>query len=249
MIPNLELFKEGWQDDIFTYTWVRDNVIAPRKKFYEAITLSASEQIFLLEEFGKKLPAQLAYLLHKVPYVPGHSLIAFRNSILETFPNFPLKEEFDSFLYEMTPLISGYDWKHIVRKLLSDLHVPNLDSLLHDYPECFCEIISSKKIKEIAKAFYLLSQNAFSFSFDLHQAISRKAEEIRVDPPSPLFFADTNWFQFYFGFIVSPGTGELELWRLEPSSGRGFPMTSWKKWLDEENKSSWNICSRPFEYT
>ena len=101
----------------------------------------------------------------------------------------------------------------------------------------------------MAKAFYLLSQKKFLFPFDLHQVISKKAEELQLDPPAPLFFADSNWSQFYFGFIVSPGTNLLELWRLEPSSGIGFPMTSWGKWLNEKNTDLWNVCTRPFEYT
>lgn len=248
LIPSLEFLKSGWQDDLFTYTWVRDCVILPQKSFFEAITLSASEQAFLVEEFGKKLPSQLAHLLQKISFLPVQTLVDFRDTVLEAFSKLLLQDELDSFLYETIPLVSGYNWKNFVKSLLSDLETPKLDSLLDNYPDYFCDFLSAKKIKEIAKSFYLLTQNTVSFTFDLHEVISKKAEEVKLAPPPPLYFADTNWFQFHFAFLVSPGTGEFELWRLEPSSGKGIPMSSWKKWLSEKNSSSWNICSRPFEY-
>ncbi len=249
VIPSLELVRSGWQDDLYTYTWVRDKVVLPRKQFYESVLLSPSEQSFLLEEFGKGLPIEASHLLHKVPCIQQSSLISFRNEILEVFPRIPLENKVDSFLYEMIPLVSGREWKHLVRNLLSDLDVPHLDTALDAYPDYLSEIMSAKEVREIAKALYLASKGSLVSSFDLHEVISKKAEEMRLAPPSPLLFADTNWSQFYFGFVVNPGTLQLELWRIQPSCGSAFPMSSWNKWFTKENTASWNICVRPFEYS
>ncbi len=249
LIPSLELFQKGWQDDLFTYTWVRDKVMLPRKEFYEAMILSSSEQAFLLEVFGLKLPIEMGHLLHKVPCIQESSIKAFRDSILELFPRIPLADVLDSFLYEMTPLVSGSDWKYLVKNLLSDLDVSNLETLLESYPDEPSDVMSAKEIRERAKAFYLLSKNSLVFSFDLHQAIAQKAESLRLAPPQPLLFADTNWSQFYFGFMVNPGTGSLEFWRMQPAYGIAFPMSSWNKWFNEKTAATWNICIRPFEYS
>ena len=249
LIPSLELVRSGWQDDLYTYTWVRDKVILPRKQFYESQLLSPSEQSFLLEELGRGFSIEASHLLHKVPCIQESSLISFRNAILEEFPRIPIDDRVDSFLYEMIPLVSGTDWKHLVRNLLSSLDIPNLDTVLNSYPDHLSEIMSAKEIREIAKAMYLLSTGSLTSSFDLHEVVSKKAEEMRLSPPVPLLFADTNWSQFYFGFVVNPGTLQLELWRLQPSSGSAFPMSSWNKWFRKENAAAWNICTNPFEYS
>ncbi len=249
LIPSLELIRSGWQDDLYTYTWIRDTVILPRKQFYESILLSPSEQSFLLEEFGKRLPIEASHLLHKIPCIQESSVHSFRNEILEVFPRIPLEDKLDSFLYEMIPLVSGSNWKHLVKDLLLDLDLPNLDKTLDSYPDYLSEIMSAKEIREIAKAIYLVSKGSLISSFDLHEVMSKKAEEMRLAPPSPLLFADTNWSQFFFGFVVNPGTLQLELWRMQPSCGPAFPMSSWNKWFTKENTAPWNICVRPFEYS
>jgi hypothetical protein len=249
VIPSLEFLRSGWQDDLYTYTWVRDKMILPRKQFYESILLSPSEQSFLLEELGKGLPIEISHALHRVPCVQESSLISFRNEILEIFPRIPIEDKIDSFLYEMIPLVSGLKWKHLVKDLLSGLDVPHLEKVLDSYPDYLAEIMSAKEVREIAKAVYLLSKGSLITSFDLHEMICKKAEEMGLSPPAPLLFADTNWSQFYFGFVINPGTLQLELWRLQPSSGAAFPMSAWNKWFTEETTASWNICVRPFEYS
>lgn len=67
-------------------------------------------------------------------------------------------------------------------------------------------------------------------------------------PTVPLFFADTNWGEFYFAFILSPATLNLELWRFDINGQVGFPMTSWKKWLDGSGNSPWKVYTRPEEF-
>lgn len=54
--------------------------------------------------------------------------------------------------------------------------------------------------------------------------------------PRPLIFADSNWGSDFFAFLVSPHTGELELWRFDGQIAR--PLPSWK---DHFNKKAWSI--------
>lgn len=248
LIPFLEPFQSGVKEDLFTYTWVRDAVILPRKKFYHSITLAPFEQSFLLEELASKHLKPVAHLLHRVPQFQESTIRDFRNSILESIPAF-LEDVVDSFFYEMMPLVSGYNWKELIRKLLEDLNPSALDKVLDSKPDFLCEVLSSKKLQELAKALYLESEGNLSFPFDLHEAVTKKAESLGLAPPPPVLVADTNWSQFYFAFIVNPGTDELELWRVESISGEGYPMSSWKKWFTLEGEAFWNIYTRPFEYT
>ena len=60
LLPGFELFKQGWHDRGFTYTWVRDECLYPRRDFCSKILLSFSQQQYLFELFCKKLPDALA---------------------------------------------------------------------------------------------------------------------------------------------------------------------------------------------
>ena len=68
------------------------------------------------------------------------------------------------------------------------------------------------------------------------------------NPPPILFFADTNWAYYDFGFAYNPGSDRLELWRVHKNRKDGFPMTEWKKYLDGREKKEWSLFMRPFEY-
>jgi hypothetical protein len=53
-------------------------------------------------------------------------------------------------------------------------------------------------------------------------------------------FADTNWSNSYFSFVINPCTLNLEIWRTDKTGVHGFPWKGIKKkapefakWLDE----------------
>ncbi len=100
---------------------------------------------------------------------------------------------------------------------------------------------------ELAKMTILQSTGCAISSVDWDKKI---AEEMRNWEllPNALPFGDTNWSGWIFGFIQNPATGQLELWRLNRSATRGFPMTDWKEWLCKENNSPWILLSAPEEY-
>ena len=89
-------------------------------------------------------------------------------------------------------------------------------------------------------------KEAFSNTdWDLKIAETMAALNLR---PKTCLFADTNWSGWFFGFVTNPGTGQLELWRLNRNGTQGFPMSDWKDWLSGKNKEPWVILSRPDEY-
>ncbi len=201
--PGWDPWLSGWQEQKFTYTWVRDFIVGPRKKYYEALELSKEDQDVLLRTFfegiegypisfslsGKKSPRQLSlFVQEKIP---------------------ELKEHFDAFLYEALPVVDGTT-AHQRFQSAYENHV---------------------------------SLHGILGNTDIYTQIARQ-----IYPFSPLLFADTNWAYYYFGFVVNPGTGEFELWRMNRLGTRGFPMSSWKKHLDGSEYSIWRIYTRIQEY-
>lgn len=77
---------------------------------------------------------------------------------------------------------------------------------------------------------------------------SEKTEEIDAylfnafPRPDPLIFADTNWLNYSFAFAVNPGTLELDLYRYDPLTKKGVPMSVWAEWDDV-----WGVLTRPGE--
>lgn len=196
--PQLEPFYSAWQADLFSYTWVRDKVLLRGKAFYEKITLSSSEQLFLLERLG--IP------FSQIAVIDTCSIPVFRSQILQT-TRIP-SDVLDAFLYESLPLTEVFFVKIQVRAILSDLC--DCSGTLDLFSEFEAPFITAKELKDLAKAVYLLSAQSLFPPINLHESIAKRAEKLGISPPSPLIFADTNWSQFFFAFVINPGTYALD---------------------------------------
>lgn len=86
-------------------------------------------------------------------------------------------------------------------------------------------------------------------SVDWDWEIAETMRLIGISSPHPIIFADTNWSDWFFGFIVNPVTNQLELWRLNRTALQGYPMNDWKEWMDAKNTAPWIILSKSKEYT
>ena len=256
LYPSWDLMREGWKDTIFTYSWVRDNIIIPRREYYAKINLSAEEQAFLMQELFKELPAQIASKLKGSETLENVSIQAFRDRILKLLQSHfagilqsqHFEDKIDSFLYEMLPITSGIGWKNTIRKLLSEFEFTEIEKVLSEFPDHNSSFLSAKMVKDLAKIFYCQAKKSICLPFDLHEHIAKQASDLNLAQPRPVLFADTNWIGNYFGFVLNPGTSQLELWRLDITGSKGSPMSTWKHWIDGTDKKTWNIYSRPFEY-
>lgn len=260
LLPGQEALSKGWQENIFTYTWVRDEVLLPSQTFYAEMRLSSDAQEFLLSKLCQKLPLALGqYLTHAFHSKEKKiSVSEWRNSILDLAVKQLKSEEktqkkalvdvVDSFLYQSLPLTPGREWKNAVRRLLSDKMTDKLDAVLQKFQDVDVPFLTANEIRERAKGCYLLALDSLCLSFDLHLLIARSARFTGLAQPTPLLFADTNWGGNDFGFVVNPGTGRLELWRLDQTLSEGVPMSAWKHWLNGVDRKTWSIFSRPYEY-
>jgi len=258
LLPGQENLSKGWQDNIFTYTWVRDEIFLPSQTFYSEMRLSGEAQEFLFSKLCQKLPLRLGEHLERVFHNKEEkiSILEWRNYVISLAVKHlegqtqkkALVDIVDSFLYLSLPLTSGKDWKSVVQRLLSDKMTDKLNAILQKFSDVSALFLTANEVKEMAKGCYLLSQDTLCLSFDLHLFIAQSARSIGLAQPTPLLFADTNWSGNYFGFVVNPSTERLELWRLDQTLSEGVPMSSWKHWLNGVDRKTWSIFSRPYEY-
>ena len=174
------LFKEGWEDPGFTYTFVRDQLLIPGQEFYRWQSLDARDQIFLLQEFAKRLPPleahhlQQSYSVDPQPIAPG----AFAKKVGHP--------RIDAYLFESLPLIKPQSAAELgiqtntplTRRALHDLlvakHSLNQD---HDVHAKVQETLISKKLapprpfifadSNWAKAYFAFAVNPATFELDL----------------------------------------------------------------------------------
>ncbi len=243
LCPEFSPFIEGWHDTGFTYTWVRDQIFFPGQKFYAHMELSSAEQDFLFSKCGVPFPHAAFTTLPKM------SVSEWRNTVLNLIPSRFAEEHFggllDSFLYESLPLIPVKEVSAWIERLLSPFEV-DLASVRSHLPKIEEESITLREIKEIAKTLYILAVGSVSLPFDLTTEIEKRARLIGLGPPAPLLFADTNWATYFFGCVVNPGTGNLELWRMNYLGTQGFPMNSWKSYFGPGDTQPWTLYSDLF---
>lgn len=258
--PTLDFFRDGWKEEGFTYTWVRDQVFLPSHEFFSKMTLGKKEQQLLIDQFSSQLPALLSHQLQK-RYVLTQEpikIVAFRNQVLEHLLSAAgsiasqLKQAFadriDAFLYQTLPIVPGRDFKILVKRLFADRFTDKVQTVLASLPDAPEPLMTGKSVKEAALACWIKAHERIGYDFDLHQHVAKHARFINLAVPTPLLFADTNWVNFYFGFVVNPGTGRLELWRLDRTATQGMPMSSWQHWINGTDKKTWSVYVRPSEY-
>lgn len=230
LLPSESLFRQGWENTGFTYTWIRDEFIIPNT---QQVLLSTDMQEYLLQQVSSDT----------IYYHRPQTSKEWRNQTLYLHPLMKA-DDLDAFLYQQLPLIPAHACKEYVQKLLAP--IPNIQGIIERFSLPKTPFILTMQLKRIAKGCLLLLKETMGFSFDVHSFITSAACKIRLSPRY-LMFADTNWPGCYFGFLMNPGTESLELWRFDRSGTFGYPMTSWKKWFGPQKKH-WSVYVKPFEY-
>lgn len=236
LLPGQDRFCLGWQDPGFTYTWVRDQLLLPGRHFYESIVLHPFEQLILVQEFAKKLPLLLAHEMQS-GFKTGDKSVSIAEFYRKLIPYLPAHfiSPLEGFIYEMLPLVSSEQFETSCQELgfkASPLFKPIGRRAFHDL---------------LVTLF--LEREGICHSVDVHQQIEQWMEKKRFSPPPPLIFADSNWAKFYFAFLVSPVSNELELWRSDKIGLTALPMKEWASYLDGSVRENWSLFLRPYEYS
>jgi hypothetical protein len=265
--PNRELLKDLWSSEEFTYTFVRDRVVKPAQQFIGTMLLNEDMMRFLVQRLIDKIPENYQPRFRAVfqriigPLTP----LFFRDFLVETIAQdrglqhgrAPIlaTEEIDSFLYSLLPVFPIYSLKdrlHQLLILLPDVHSEKVESILSTLDQVSLGdemFMGANQLQDICKAILCLYNLSTSSKHDYHYLVSQSAQKLGFAMPTPLIFADTNWVKDEFGFTINPGTGNFELWRLDYTGSIGYPMSSWKEWLNgSRSDRRWEVYTKSSEY-
>jgi hypothetical protein len=224
LLPGLPEFCEGWIHDNFSYTWVRDQLLEPSKKFFDGIVLEADEANVIYEILDSK-----RYVSSKIPLDKFVATISTKYT-----------DELDALLFMHLPFSPPNRWKLFVSKLVN--------ATLDDYPNLFPRLLSSAELIRTAKACYLLSHGSLQVDLDLHEMVLRNAITAGLAAPR-IVFADTNWPHFLFAFAWGAASRRLRLFRIDPTGQSAAPMTSWEHYLTNTNRIPWAVYSKLEQYS
>lgn len=269
MKPMLAPFKEAWMHEEFTYTYIRDRLVRPIESFVERILLNRDMIHYLLDKMCEKIPENFKPRFISIfgKMDGSWNSILFRQYLVETIEHekglgqrnqsILSKDEIDALLYASLPLFSIHELRDRVEKIVSFLpmlqasdmsRIMELFDLLPLSTESF-SVVGAQQLQEICKALVCFSSLSTTTPYDPHLHISLAAQTLGFAMPSPLLFADTNWVKEMLGFTVNPGTGAFELWRFDYTGSIGYPMTSWKQWVNGSRSDlRWGIYVKPYEY-
>jgi hypothetical protein len=267
--PGYKKFRQGWESKEYTYIWCRDQVISKMKTFVERMKFDDAKVDFLFGRMIDKIPKHFHHFFRKAFSMPPKSMnpILFREYVVKTISRdknltpveryFFTPDEVDSLLYKLLPLFKVADLKERVGEIFG--FIDEVDEGMHknimeNYDDLkdqltYGAIVSAEGLRNFSLALIAATLEDTFDSRNWHKLISRAMQELKFAMPEPIIFADTNWAFDMFGFVVNPGTGEFELWRLDDTGTAGSPMSIWRKWLDgSRRKPPWSLYTKPHEY-
>ena len=268
--PGYQNFREGWQNDSLSYIWVRDNVVQPMQNFVEAQRFNDQITQTLFKKLQEQVPHDFIERYQEVfSHIPGHlTAKEFRKYILEETRKDPqlrflgnvinIPTAIDSMLFGTLPFFPAYQLRERLEKIyekIPQLSEEDRKRLLEIYELASkrtsgAAFLSSQDLQNIAKSMIVLYTGATSCPVDFHKAVAQASQQLGYSYPTPINFADTNWVKEEFSFLMNPGTAKFELWCVDYTGTKGFPMSSWAQWMNGSRKDrTWGIYTRPSEYT
>ncbi len=265
--PGYPLFYQALQPKEFTYTWARDHVVRPLEDFVNKIFLDDEKMKFIVDHLLEMVPPPLRHYFKETFYSIGGSMHVtdFRNHMLAAIDMSPglrqgnrgalTAEQIDAALYALLPLFPRYQLVERAAKILMKLpgisHKEELIAFLdeHSGKAGAPKNVSAKGLREILLSLIAIREGKITGSIDYQRLIHEAAQSEGFAMPAPFIFADTNWVKEHFAFTVNPGTGKIELWRMDPLGLEGAPMNEWEMWLNGSRKEpNWGVFNRPYEY-
>jgi hypothetical protein len=260
LMPGLHPFNLTWEEDLFTYTAIRDQFVHPAQHYWEKIVVTQTVYERLIERLKKRIPEnfkpgfQNAFALFpgemSPPDLAGYILDKFevdsalknRNGVL--IDSVELAELFLKWLPYISYSSLESEGFHVFKGLPEIQKLwPAFISRLNE------EGLFADELIEALIALYVETTHHTSFEKDLEYEISRRLRDKGWLPPMPLLFADTNWPGYFFSMLVSPATGKFELWRTDRLGLTGAPMEAWKPWLDgSRHLPKWGVLCDPRQY-
>ncbi len=235
--PHREPFRACWADGVDPSAWLDQHLLTPSHRFFNSLKLNKAMQHYLVEQMVQQgAPAELLSLTTKASLAPQH----FGQRVLQPFAK-PARASLSHLLasvcYQQLPLFRWSDVPEAAERIAHHLDVRHTDwrsiirALLERLPEQ--RYIGSEMLQALVLLGMMLVEGKLFSERDWQTDVAEAARELDYAPPSPLLFADSNWFNYEFGLALNPVTGQLDLWQC---NGLGHIARPWsiawgKPWL------------------
>lgn len=258
--PNWPLFRKGWEDPGHSYTWIRDVFVSPRQQFLDSNVLNLRMLDHLCQLLKKRFPKGVQ---HAFSRATGNLLTPmtapeFRDQLLAALryekwmqggAMIRFTEELDSFLFETLPLFPSHMLTKRLRTLFSHLPKEIANKAEKEFPKesVRTPFLGASDLLKEAKALLAKTLKKSKANTNDHETLLRALRLEGFASPEPLLFADTNWVNNVFGFVVNPA-GLLDFWRFDFSGTSGRPIPQWRRYLNGSEKAPWGLYNLPGEY-
>jgi len=126
------LFEEAWDNDVYTYSWIRDTILRPTEAFLDEQLLGKREIEFLLEKLVETLPKGYRVVVKKALENLPLSLypFEFRESVIKILSYEKwlspqalqhIADEIDAICFEHLPLFSEFQMEERLQALFREM--------------------------------------------------------------------------------------------------------------------------------
>lgn len=258
---NSPLFRDAWDNDWYSYTWLRDVWMQKQQKFLRTTTYSAQEvsafiNIFCttnhLLQIKDEWLAFCSDLSFSLPEFYNQSSKFFQ----QAFPNSPalisfLEKHVASALVQLSPFSSEQQLPTVIESISQYLGIPSritfekFAHLIEQYVPKF-SMLSALDLRRIYSGLLMESYQRTYTEEDLCAQLAAATRSLGFSYPAPLLFGDTNWTNAYFGFIVHPGTQGIEIWQFDYLGLNGRPVGNSHQLLSLQHP--WVLFPNPTDY-
>ncbi|MEZ5315220.1 MAG: hypothetical protein R3E91_03290 [Chlamydiales bacterium] len=264
--PGWPLLKEAWESPLYTYTWIRDVWSYTHLDFLEKHHLDRKMMEYLVDQLISFIPFDRQWIdkhifnesmfLMRADQFRRHVMTKLsqeRLALSQELLHF-IAEELDSLLYLCMPFFTSTLLYEYLQILFKEMQIFDQDieevlfKQINEIEVLNYHIFSAHDLREIAKGLILKVFKSTRTPISYDEKIIEAMRILKFAYPEPILIGDTNWVKNRFGFIVSPGTGNVEFWCFDHFGIEGYPLSAWKEYFNGMNRKKWGIYTAPFQY-
>lgn len=254
------LFREAWDNDWYSYTWLRDVWVKQHKTFLENTLLSQPEVYACLGSFCSKYSLNsLTQELYDFCAEPSQSLpelyeksSRFLQGVLQDAHSLELyQRRLARHLVQEPPYVSEQQLPETLEMISSYLGIssrmafPKFQELIERHiPKL--SLLSSSDLRHLYLGLLMQSYQKVYVEEDLYMRVASAMRHHKLAYPAPLLFGDSNWPYSYFGFLLHPGTGHIDLWQCNYAGLKASPLENLQEILAVTRP--WTLYANPIDY-